>query len=573
MKYNPLKLKTKKPSISFFCPAYNDEKNLRLLIPKTINLLKSVAWVFEVVIIDDASRDKTGNVADDLAKRYAPYVRVVHHKKNRDYGGAIRSGFTTANKYEYIFYTDGDNQYDVNELKKMLEYVPTYDAVIGVRKKPAITLMRIIQSKLYNWMVQSLFHIDSEDVGCALRLIKQKYIAQIHFYSASSFVQVEVLLGLKDLGAKIKQIPVNHSPRKYGKASGGNPNVILHTVTDLVKAYFRRILPTKRNCIKYCARLLFTLGFILIGLEVLARFGILSSELFRTQQSIKTLHAPKKILLIGDSFTSEYENSYALRLRLWLESQDVSVLNQAVPGDGPELYLQRTERYIGDYKPNIIIVNYYVGNDLTDTLYKLNQPQKWYRKLEPKLEFSYLFWYVREQLNGLITQNRLRWLVQNPTLPTLPEQIKTIRNPTLYAVAQKYPQHLLENLLIETPEAKSAWQKNQEYMEKIAAICNKYKAKLLIISMPNTLQVNNSHLPFYKSIGFTLDEKLLTTTTPQNLLSQYCTKYQLSCLDLLPEFKATPAAEYYLNNDDHWNEAGNKLAFEQVSSFLLPLIH
>lgn len=240
MKSNLHYKKKQKPTISFFCPAYNDEKNLPLLIPKVVRLLKSVTSAFEVIIIEDASPDNTGKVADELAKRYSPYIKVMHHAKNRDYGGALRSGFAAANKCEYIFYTDGDNQYDVNDLKKMLNYIPKYDAVIGARKEHSFNPMRIIQSKLYNSINQFLFHINTADVNCSLRLIKKEYANRISFYSTSTFVQVEVLMGLKTLGAKIKQIPVNHSARKYGQASGGKPKVIFHTIFDIARAYFRQ---------------------------------------------------------------------------------------------------------------------------------------------------------------------------------------------------------------------------------------------------------------------------------------------------------------------------------------------
>lgn len=234
------KRRIKKPSISFFCPAYNDEKNLPILIPKVYTLLKAHTSAFEIVIIDDASPDDTGEVAEKLAKKYKPYIRVVHHKKNRDYGGALRSGFIHANRYEYIFYTDGDNQYDVNALVTMLSYVPTYDAVISYRTNRSITLTRRIQSTFYNMLIHMLFALQAKDVGFALRLIKKPYIAHTAFASTSAFVQVEVLLGLQKQHAKIKEIPVKHYARKYGNASGGKPKVILHTFFDVFRAVLRR---------------------------------------------------------------------------------------------------------------------------------------------------------------------------------------------------------------------------------------------------------------------------------------------------------------------------------------------
>lgn len=240
MKYK--QFSNKKPTISFFCPAYNDEQNLPILIPKVVRILKSVASEFEVVIIDDASPDNTGKVAEGLAKKYHPFIKVIHHAKNRGYGGALRSGFENANRYDYVFYTDGDNQYDVDELKKMCEYIPVYDAVLGYREKRSLIFTRDLQSRLYNYLIQLLFHIDIKDVGCAMRIIKKELVTQMSFSSTSVFVQVEVILGLKKQQAKIKQLPVTHYSRMYGKASGGKPRVILHAIFDIIRGYIRELV-------------------------------------------------------------------------------------------------------------------------------------------------------------------------------------------------------------------------------------------------------------------------------------------------------------------------------------------
>ncbi len=137
----------KKTSISFFCPAYNDEYNLPILIPKVIRLIQEICSSFEVVIVNDGSRDNTGKVADGLAKQYAPNIKVVHHVKNKGYGAALQSGFKHAKKYPYVFFTHGDNQYNVLVLKKMLYYVPSYDAVVGYRTIKTLSIQRKLQSQ------------------------------------------------------------------------------------------------------------------------------------------------------------------------------------------------------------------------------------------------------------------------------------------------------------------------------------------------------------------------------------------------------------------------------------------
>ncbi|MGA2911343.1 MAG: glycosyltransferase family 2 protein [Candidatus Levyibacteriota bacterium] len=229
----------KKPQVSFFCPAYNDEKNLPILIPKTFALLKDLCSAFEIVIVVDGSPDNTGYVADTLAKQY-PNVKVVHHKTNQGYGGALKSGFLNAKKYRYIFYTDGDNQYDVNVLKKMLPYLKNYDAIVGKRTNRALKFRRRIQTSFYNWLIRFLFHLDNQDINCAIRLFKRSAINRIDIanISASAFFPAQLLLALYKNGAKIKEANVKHYPRRFGKESGGKINVIIPTILDMFNYYF-----------------------------------------------------------------------------------------------------------------------------------------------------------------------------------------------------------------------------------------------------------------------------------------------------------------------------------------------
>lgn len=225
-----------KPSISFFCPAYNDEGNLPILIPKTFRLLKNVCTAFEIVIIDDASPDNTGEVADDLAKKY-PNITVIHHRKNKGYGGALKSGFRSAKKYPFVFYTDGDCQYDVNVLKKMLADIDGYDAIVGYRGTRELTWQRKFQSSSYNMLIRLLFHVKSRDVNCAIRLIKRKWVNKLNLTSTSAFLPAEMVIKLHQQGADVKEVEVVHYPRTSGKASGGKLSVILPTFFDMIRYY------------------------------------------------------------------------------------------------------------------------------------------------------------------------------------------------------------------------------------------------------------------------------------------------------------------------------------------------
>ena len=227
-----------KPKVSFFCPAYNDEKNIPILIPKVFKVLSELCSAFEIIIIVDGSPDNTGKVANELAKQY-PNVKVVHHKTNKGYGGALKSGFLHAKKYPYIFYTDGDNQYDVKILKKMLTFIETYDAVVGKRTNRVLKFRRKIQTDFYNWIVRTLFKLDNRDINCAIRLFKRSEINKINIskISASVFFPAQLTLELYKHGAKIKEIDVKHYPRMFGKESGGRVDVVWATIVDMMRYY------------------------------------------------------------------------------------------------------------------------------------------------------------------------------------------------------------------------------------------------------------------------------------------------------------------------------------------------
>ena len=123
-------------SVSFFCPAYNDEKNLPILVPYVSKFLREITDLYEIIVVHDGGSDKTGEVADALAREF-PNVRVIHHAQNMGYGVALRDGYLTA-KYDYVMYTDGDNQYDVREFLPYLHLLDTADALSGYVTKKAV---------------------------------------------------------------------------------------------------------------------------------------------------------------------------------------------------------------------------------------------------------------------------------------------------------------------------------------------------------------------------------------------------------------------------------------------------
>lgn len=226
---------TKLSSVSFFCPAYNDAGNLPELIPTVEEFLQKNAEKFEITIIDDGAKDGTGRVADEMASKY-PNVKVVHHEKNKGYNATLKEGFETG-KYDYVMYTDGDNQYDVREFEPYLHLLQTNDVLAGYATKKAVSNFRKFQSWVYNTLINVLFLAHFRDINCAMKIFKKPVLGKIKIncnpYGA--FIDAELIIKAKKLGYQIAQFSVTHYERKSGIASGSKPKVVLNTIKDMIK--------------------------------------------------------------------------------------------------------------------------------------------------------------------------------------------------------------------------------------------------------------------------------------------------------------------------------------------------
>lgn len=224
------------PEISFFCPAYYDQNNLPKLIPVVFNFLKKVSKKFEIIIIEDGSPDKTGEVAEELASRYSN-IRVIHHPKNMGYGTTLKDGFLNA-RYEYVMYTDGDNQYDVREFGPYLHLLQTHDILSGYAKSKVITTRRKIQSFAYNSIIKLLFFVSVKDIDCAMKIYSRKVLNVIEIKSISAFIDAEMLIKARKNGFKIAQFPVTQYQRLSGPEGGSHFSVIMATIKEMVKFRF-----------------------------------------------------------------------------------------------------------------------------------------------------------------------------------------------------------------------------------------------------------------------------------------------------------------------------------------------
>ena len=221
-------------TLSIFFPAYYDENNIDKVVHKAVKVADELDLKdYEITIIEDGSPDKTGEVADKLASQYKK-VKAVHHKKNMGYGATLLEGFTTA-KFDYVFYTDGDNQFELEDLKKFVALIPYSDIVIGYRKKKQYSTYRKLTSFIYNMTLRLMFDIDYIDIDCAFKLIKRDLFDKITIQTKDAFIDAEIMIQAKILGYTTTEIGVKHLPRIDGISTAARPSIILRTIKEILQ--------------------------------------------------------------------------------------------------------------------------------------------------------------------------------------------------------------------------------------------------------------------------------------------------------------------------------------------------
>jgi len=221
-------------SLSVFFPAYYDEKNIDKVVIRAVEVLEEMKLKdYEIIIVEDGSPDKTGEVADELAKKFDK-VRVIHHEKNMGYGATLKDGFMNA-KLDYVFYTDGDNQFDLNELKKFVALIPYSDMVIGYRKTKQYSFYRKFTSLCYNYLLRLIFNIRFWDIDCAFKLFKTDLFKKINIDSVDAFIDAEIILKANLLGYTSTEVGVMHLPRIDGISTGARPSVIIRTIKEVFR--------------------------------------------------------------------------------------------------------------------------------------------------------------------------------------------------------------------------------------------------------------------------------------------------------------------------------------------------
>jgi len=233
-----MKYKIKDPkSISIMFPLYKDKRTVRSMILKSLKILKKTKKKFEIVIVDDGCPEKSGKIAQELSKKNSS-IRVYFHKKNLGYGAAVKTGLKNC-KHDCIFATDGDDEYDVGDLPRMLKAFSKSDLVITYRYKKKYKTIRIIISWVYNLILRSLFKINFRDVSTGSRMMSKKLVKKIKLTSNSPFIGAELAIKSKYSGFDVSEIGIHTYPRTFGSGSTvGIKNIIL-TIVDMIILFIR----------------------------------------------------------------------------------------------------------------------------------------------------------------------------------------------------------------------------------------------------------------------------------------------------------------------------------------------
>lgn len=221
------------PSLTIFFPCYNEEANVERTTRNALAAAEKYADAYEVLIVNDGSKDTTGEIADRLTAENT-HVRAIHNRPNRGYGGAVARGLSEA-RMDWIFFTDGDGQFDMNEIDKLIALLDRCEFAVGYRAKRADPPMRKLNAWAWGTLVRMLFGLKVRDIDCAFKLLPKSLIDAIELRSTGALISTELLARAKYRGLRIAETPVSHYPRVAGSQTGANLKVILRAFKELFK--------------------------------------------------------------------------------------------------------------------------------------------------------------------------------------------------------------------------------------------------------------------------------------------------------------------------------------------------
>lgn len=246
-----LKEKIVLTSLSAVLPAHNEEIAIAGTVRSVLETLAGWLADFEVIVVNDGSRDRTGTILDEIAAEN-PHLRVIHHAANQGYGAALVSGFEACTK-DLVFFMDSDGQFDIHDLARFFPLLESYDAVLGYRIKRQDTWMRKVNAWGWKLLVRLIFSVRVRDVDCAFKIYRGSFFRDYRLETRGAMINTEILYKFKRAGYTYTQVGVNHLPRHGGKATGAKPIVILRAFRELFvyawkwRGTEKQALPARRD--------------------------------------------------------------------------------------------------------------------------------------------------------------------------------------------------------------------------------------------------------------------------------------------------------------------------------------
>jgi glycosyltransferase involved in cell wall biosynthesis len=221
------------PSLSIVLPAYNEEENVESAVEQVSAIAQELGMDYEIILVNDGSADRTGEIGRELEQR-VPNFRLVEHYPNRGYGGSLKAGFAAATK-DLVAFVPADNQFDFNEVNRLLERLDEADIVSGYRVDRQDSFIRKFNALGWNMVVRLLFGSLCRDIDCGFKLFRREILDRVNIVSNGAMIDTEFLAGAKARGYRIVDVPVTHLPRVAGEATGADFRVVAKAFRDLAR--------------------------------------------------------------------------------------------------------------------------------------------------------------------------------------------------------------------------------------------------------------------------------------------------------------------------------------------------